>query len=257
MNRMRVFHHTRHPRCLCAWALVPSPSPTSARPANREAFGVRPACCASPSTHRTQKREQAPRTPNAGARPGRALKSLRLGLKHALTSILTLALLLLTGLANAQSNMVLLISQPGDWVGQGATYATTNETQIGISGIAMTVTVSAFGFNMIFDAPGQNALGVGSYPNAARYPFNGGSPGSTSPATAAAAMACAARPKSWRSAPTAAATSTTSGPNSPNTADAAPRRSQARCATIRCWRRPSPYLALSTCPRNTRLFWPP
>ncbi len=80
-------------------------------------------------------------------------------------------------MARAQTSLALLISQPGDWIGQGATYATTNEAQIGISGPSLTVTVSAFGFNMIFDAPGQNALGVGKYVNAARYPFNGGSPG--------------------------------------------------------------------------------
>jgi len=87
------------------------------------------------------------------------------------------ALLLSAGVARAQTNLALLISQPGDWIGQGGTYVTTNETQIGISGLALTVTVSAFGFNMIFDAPGQNYLGVGTYSNAVRYPFNGGSPG--------------------------------------------------------------------------------
>ena len=153
--------------------------------------------------------------------------------------------------------MVLLISQPGDWVGQGATYATTNETQIGISGIAMTVTVSAFGFNMIFDAPGHNALGVGSYPNAARYPFNGGSPGLD---VSGNGRGCNGVCGTFQ----ILEISTDGGGNVNHfwakftgPATAAPRRSQARCATIRCWRRPSLYPEPSACPRSIRPSWPP
>src|SRR2546430_719397 len=81
------------------------------------------------------------------------------------------------GVANAQSNLVLLISQPGDYIGQGQTHVTTNAADFGLSGSAATLTVTAFGYNIYFDAPDSSSLGRGQYTNAARWPFNGSAPG--------------------------------------------------------------------------------
>jgi len=80
-------------------------------------------------------------------------------------------------LACAQSNLVTLISQPGDYVGGGQTYVTTNQSDIGLSGTPATITVTAFGYNIYFSGPGGANLTVATYTNAARWPFNGSSPG--------------------------------------------------------------------------------
>jgi parallel beta-helix repeat protein len=85
--------------------------------------------------------------------------------------------LLVSTTAWAQSNMVLLISPTGEYVGQGQTYYTTNEADITSSWTPATVTISALGFTNTFAAPGQSDLTVGQYSNVVQYPFNGGAPG--------------------------------------------------------------------------------
>lgn len=87
------------------------------------------------------------------------------------------ALLLQPGIARAQSNLVMLISQPGDYIGQGAVDVTTNAADFSLSGAPDTVSVSAFGYSIIFQGPGQAGMTVGVYSNASRWPFNGPSPG--------------------------------------------------------------------------------
>jgi hypothetical protein len=80
-----------------------------------------------------------------------------------------------------QSNLVLLVSQPGDYIGQGQTYVTTNTADFTagyyLFGTQKDVRVGAFGFDLIFGGPGGAALGVGTYTNAANWPANGAQPG--------------------------------------------------------------------------------
>jgi len=84
--------------------------------------------------------------------------------------------LLAANVCRAQPNLVLLISSPGDYIGQGETYVTTNLADFSFSGSATGISVGAFGFTFTF-VPGAGTLGVGIYSNAVRYPFNGNAPG--------------------------------------------------------------------------------
>jgi hypothetical protein len=86
-------------------------------------------------------------------------------------------MLFVANVANCQSNLVLLVSQSGDWVGQGQTYVTTNPADFSISYDVWGLDTGAFGFDIWADGPGGAALTVGSYPDAARDPFNGSAPG--------------------------------------------------------------------------------
>ncbi len=88
-----------------------------------------------------------------------------------LASLLTLTLLMIGGGTHAQSNLVLLVSQPGDWIGQGGTYVTTNPANYTVSGNAYTLGISAFGFWIEFDAPYLSVLTVGKYTNATSSPW--------------------------------------------------------------------------------------
>lgn len=92
------------------------------------------------------------------------------------SSAVALALFLAAGSTKAQSNLVLFISSPGDYIGQGQTYVTTNSADFSFSGTATGISVGAFGYGFTF-VPGTGNLGVGAYPNTARWPFNGGGPG--------------------------------------------------------------------------------
>ena len=92
-------------------------------------------------------------------------------------SLLIVCWLCATGSAWAQSNLVLFISQPGDYIGQGQTYVTTNTADFSFSGSPNLVTVGAFGYNFWIGGPGGANLAVGTYTNSARYPFNGSQPG--------------------------------------------------------------------------------
>jgi len=86
-------------------------------------------------------------------------------------------LLFAPSFANAQSNLVLLISQSGDYIGQGATDVTTNPADFSIVYDEWGLDINAFGYDISADGPGGAELTVGSYTNAARAPFNGSSPG--------------------------------------------------------------------------------
>jgi parallel beta-helix repeat protein len=83
-------------------------------------------------------------------------------------------MLLACTLARAQSNLVLLLSPPSDYIGAGQTYYTTN--QPGISGTMAAVQVVAFGFRMDFDAPGESNLEVRRYTNAVSHSTDGSLP---------------------------------------------------------------------------------
>jgi hypothetical protein len=86
-------------------------------------------------------------------------------------------MLFVAQVANCQSNLVLLVSQSGDYIGQGQTYVTTNPSDFSVSSDYWGVDIGAFGFDIWADGPGGAALTVGSYPNAERDPFNGSAPG--------------------------------------------------------------------------------
>jgi parallel beta-helix repeat protein len=79
--------------------------------------------------------------------------------------------------ASAQTNLALLISSSGDYIGQGQTYVTTNQADISISGTPSTLIINAFGFAIYFSGPNGTPLTVGTYANAARWPFNDAQPG--------------------------------------------------------------------------------
>src|ERR1019366_6481058 len=82
-----------------------------------------------------------------------------------LTLLLPLTLLLVGDGARAQSNLVLLVSQPGDWIGGGATYMTTNPASFTFSSGPNQVGISAFGFWIQFNPPYGSTFAVGKYTN--------------------------------------------------------------------------------------------
>jgi parallel beta-helix repeat protein len=86
------------------------------------------------------------------------------------------AWLLSTGAVRAQSNLLLFISQPGDYIGQGQTHVTTNTADFSFSGTGGSIGAEAFGYGFTF-TPGTGTFGVATYANATRWPFNGGNPG--------------------------------------------------------------------------------
>ncbi|PYJ03645.1 MAG: hypothetical protein DME25_11660, partial [Verrucomicrobia bacterium] len=79
--------------------------------------------------------------------------------------------------SRAQPNLVLLLSPPGDYIGLGLTYYTSDQAEIGISGSRSTVQVTAFGYYIMFDAPGGSDLMVGRFTNAVSFPGNADVPG--------------------------------------------------------------------------------
>src|SRR5687768_15992514 len=90
---------------------------------------------------------------------------------RALYPLFLVAMLLASTTARAQSDLIILLSPPSDYLGAGQTYYTTN--QPGISGTMATVTLGAFGFAMYFDAPGESNLTVQRYTNAGAYSVDG------------------------------------------------------------------------------------
>jgi parallel beta-helix repeat protein len=91
--------------------------------------------------------------------------------------ILQAILLLTTEALYAQSNLVMFLSQPGDYIGQGQANVTTNQSGFSVSGTPAQFVVGAFGYSAYFSGPGGANLAVGTYSNAARWPFNGSAPG--------------------------------------------------------------------------------
>jgi hypothetical protein len=96
---------------------------------------------------------------------------------RSLRPFLVCGMLFTTGIARAQSNLVLFVSDPGDYIGQGLTYTTTNSADFTFSGTLPFVQASAFGYGFTFTGPGGSNLTVEAYTNATRWPFNGGNPG--------------------------------------------------------------------------------
>jgi hypothetical protein len=99
-----------------------------------------------------------------------------------------LCLCITSEISFAQSNLVLLVSQSGDYVGAGKTYDTTNISDFSVEfygvvfnegkGLRLsTVRVSAFGYEIFFEGPNQSNLTVGSYTNVSTWPLNENAPG--------------------------------------------------------------------------------
>jgi hypothetical protein len=110
--------------------------------------------------------------------------------RRAVTLVLAaaMAVLLLPGTAAAppaESATLTMVSDPGDYIGQGQTwsYDTAAGDVISATTNGNTVNVAVTGFNgtwwyLDFDAPSGQTLTAGTtYPNATRYPFNGSGPG--------------------------------------------------------------------------------
>lgn len=94
-----------------------------------------------------------------------------------LRSFFALLMLPAAPIAYSQSNFVMFISSPGDYIGEGQTYVTANPADFAISGPASLIRVDALGFYGFFAGPDGTNLEVGPYTNCAMYPVNGSSPG--------------------------------------------------------------------------------
>jgi len=97
--------------------------------------------------------------------------------KYVLGTCLGVALFLSNQTVCAQSNLVMLVSQTGDYIGQGQTCVTTNLSDFSVSSGSYGLDISAFGYDIWATGPNRTTLTVGDYANAARDPFNGGAPG--------------------------------------------------------------------------------
>ena len=113
-----------------------------------------------------------PRVSNAPLTTAEAETNMRV-----LRPLFVCGLLLVTGIAHAQSNLALFVSGPNDYIGQGLRYVTTNTPDFSLSGTAPYIQVSAFGFDFEFSGPAGSNLTVAAYTNATRYPFNAPGPG--------------------------------------------------------------------------------
>jgi parallel beta-helix repeat protein len=76
-----------------------------------------------------------------------------------------LSLCLFSRVGFCQSNLVLLVSQSGDYIGGGNVYMTTNQASFSFSGNPTFIGISAFGFWIQFTPPYQQVLAPGSYTN--------------------------------------------------------------------------------------------
>src|SRR5437660_11101160 len=81
------------------------------------------------------------------------------------TFVFYLSLCLMARLGFAQSNLVLLVSQSGDYIGGGNVYVTTNPASFTFSGSPTFVGISASGSWIQFTLPYQCNFAVGSYTN--------------------------------------------------------------------------------------------
>jgi hypothetical protein len=110
--------------------------------------------------------------------------------RRAITLVLTaaLAVLLLPGVAAAppaETATLTMVSDPGDYIGQGQTwsYDTAAGDVISATTNGNTLNAGVTGYNgdwwyLDFDAPNGQTLTAGTtYANATRYPFNGSGPG--------------------------------------------------------------------------------
>lgn len=93
-------------------------------------------------------------------------------------SFLLMGVLLATLQARAQTNLILLNSPAGDYIGQGQFFYSTNPANFNIAFSGPPgVSIYAFGYDTILSGPNLIIPGVGIYSNAVRFPFNGSSPG--------------------------------------------------------------------------------
>ncbi len=81
------------------------------------------------------------------------------------------SLSLFTCPGRAQSNVVLLVSSPGDYIGQGNVYVTTNPASFTFYSYPSYLGISAFGYWIQFSPPYGAPLTVGSYTNVPNSPF--------------------------------------------------------------------------------------
>jgi parallel beta-helix repeat protein len=82
-------------------------------------------------------------------------------------------------LAGAQTNLALLNSPEGDYIGQGQLYYTTNTADftVGLYGSTpWAIQAAAFGYVIMFGGPNDTVPSVGVYSNAVGWPSSGSSP---------------------------------------------------------------------------------
>jgi len=91
----------------------------------------------------------------------------------------TSALILTTNAGRCQSNLVLLVSEPGDYIGQGQPYATTEPVYIRSSNINSLLEMEALGFFFSVNGSNNAPLTVGTYPNVGNASWQRSIPGLT------------------------------------------------------------------------------
>jgi hypothetical protein len=84
----------------------------------------------------------------------------------------------------AESATITMVSDPGDYIGQGQAWSYATDAGDGIStgtnGSHVSIAVNGYNgdwWYLDFDAPGTQPLAPGTSTNATRYPFNGTGPG--------------------------------------------------------------------------------
>src|SRR5512141_2416378 len=85
-------------------------------------------------------------------------------------------MLVWTGSARAQQDLVLVSGPRGDLLSEGLILCTTNRTDMRIWGTPARINVAAFDFNVVFQSPGNSNLTAGQYLNAVSSPSDAGSP---------------------------------------------------------------------------------
>jgi hypothetical protein len=88
-------------------------------------------------------------------------------------TFLVSGLLFASPFADAQSNLVLLVTQPAAYVGAAQVHVTTSAEDISLSGTPSVFTASAFGFTLNFAGPDGAELAVGTYTNAVQARLGG------------------------------------------------------------------------------------
>ena len=80
--------------------------------------------------------------------------------------LLAVCVLSASMLARAQTNLALLNSAAGEYIGQGRFYYTTNTADFTVALNGSAIQASAFGYLIMLTGPNNTVPGVGVYSNA-------------------------------------------------------------------------------------------
>lgn len=91
--------------------------------------------------------------------------------------LLAVCVLSASMLARAQTNLALLNSAAGEYIGQGRFYYTTNTADFTVALNGSAIQASAFGYLIMLTGPNNTVPGAGVYSNAVAWPSSGNLPG--------------------------------------------------------------------------------